>query len=303
MATPIPSSTLISSVPDLLLFLSSITPSSKLYLDLEGKSLSRNGTLSIMTVLVHPTRVTSLIDVQTLGNSAFTTSSGNGKTLKAMLEDPHTPKCLWDVRNDADALWAHYQVRLAGVTDVQLLKNASRAGDKTYIRGLDKCVEKDLGLKFMEVHRWIKTKKEVQTLMPDDIFAHRPLDAKTMQYCVNDVVYLPLLHNIYTKRIDSQWMEKAMAESAQRVIDACGSAYEPQSETKKLGPWGTGLDKKLLTIDEWIDRWEEDQMDAMQRDMLGLNDFDDFEDYDDLDYPTNSNDAAWDDTFDSCWEK
>ncbi|KAL3599829.1 hypothetical protein FPOAC2_04057 [Fusarium poae] len=188
MATPTPSPTLISSLPDLLVFISSIPPSGTLYLDLEGKSLSRNGTLSLITVLIHPTRVISLIDIQTLGNSAFTTSSANGKTLKAILEDPHIPKCLWDVRNDADALCAHYQVRLKGVTDIQLLENASRAGGKTYVRGLDACVEKDLGLKVMEVHRWIKTKREVKALMPNDIFTRRPLDAKTIQYCVNDVV-------------------------------------------------------------------------------------------------------------------
>ncbi|KAH6949506.1 ribonuclease H-like domain-containing protein [Fusarium avenaceum] len=298
MATPASSPTLISSLPDLLVFISSVPPSGKLYLDLEGKSLSRNGTLSLITALIHPTGVTSVIDVQTLGNSTFTTSSANGKTLKAILEDPHIPKYLWDVRNDADALWAHYQVRLKGVTDIQLLENASRAGDKTYVRGLDACVERDLGLGFMEVHRWIKTKKEVKALMPNDIFTRRPLDAKTMQYCVNDVVHLPALHNIYAKRIDSQWMKKAMDESARRVVEACGPLYEPQSETKKLGPWGTGLDERGLTMDECLDQWEDEMMDAMQEDMFGNDSYD----YSD-DYPMNSKDAAWDDTFDSCWEK
>ncbi|KAI6750678.1 hypothetical protein HG530_014574 [Fusarium avenaceum] len=298
MATPMSSPTLISSLPDLLVFISSVPPSGKLYLDFEGKSLSRNGTLSLITALIHPTGVTSLIDVQTLGNSTFTTSSANGKTLKAILEDPHIPKYLWDVRNDADALWAHYQVRLKGVTDIQLLENASRAGDKTYVRGLDACVERDLGLGFMEVHRWIKTKKEVKALMPNDIFTRRPLDAKTMQYCVNDVVHLPALHNIYAKRIDSQWMKKAMDESARRVVEACGPLYEPQSETKKLGPWGTGLDERGLTMDECLDQWEDEMMDAMQEDMFGNDSYD----YSD-DYPMNSKDAAWDDTFDSCWEK
>ncbi|KAI1084768.1 ribonuclease H-like domain-containing protein [Whalleya microplaca] len=303
MATPMLPATLISSLPTLLVFLSSIRPSHTLYLDLEGKKLSRNGTISLITVFVHPTRATSLIDVQTLGKPAFTTSSANGKTLKAILEDPHTPKCLWDVRNDADALWAHYQVRLAGVTDVQLLENASRAGDKTYARGLDKCVEKDLGLKFMEVHRWIRTKKEVQALFPNDIFARRPMDAKTMQYCVNDVIYLPQLRDIYTKRIDGQWMEKAMIESARRVVTACGPAYEPHSEMKKLGPWGTGLDRGLLTMDEWLNKWGEDRMDAMQLDMLGGDSDNDFDgDFNDDDCG-NSRDASWDDTFDSCWEK
>lgn len=92
-------------------------------------------------------------------------------------------------------------------------------------------------------------------------------------------------------------MEKAMDESARRVVEACGPAYEPHPEAKKLGPWGSGLDKEFLSMDEWLDKLEEDRMDELQRHMLGY-------DYHDLDdYPMNSKDAGWDDTFDSCWEK
>ena len=280
MATnsPPPSPTLISSLPDLLDFLSSIPSSSTLYLDLEGKNLSRTGTLSLMTVLVHSTQATSNIDVQTLGNSTFTAPNANGKTLKTILENPHTPKYFWDFRNDADALWAHHRVRLAGVTDVQLLENASRAEDKTYLHGLDRCMGRDLGLKSMDLDRWSETKREVQALMPHDIFARRPLDAKTVQYCANDVEHLPALHDVYTKRIDREWRSKVMEESARRVAEACGPAYEPHSEKKRMGPWGSGLGRTLLTPDGWLDTWEDENMDAMERDMLGEHD-DDFSDY------------------------
>ncbi|QPC74615.1 hypothetical protein HYE68_005367 [Fusarium pseudograminearum] len=279
MATPAMSPILISTLPDLLSFISSISQSSTLYLDLEGNNLSRNGNLTIITVLIHPTRVTGLIDVQTLGNSAFTTPTSSGNTLKSILEDTRTTKRLWDVRNDADALWAHHQIRLAGVTDIQLLENASRAGDKTYVRGLDICVEKDLGLNAMEVQRWTRTKREVKALMQNDIFARRPLDAKTMQYCVNDVLYLPALYSAYAKRTDGQWMKKVMDESARRVVDACGPSYEPQSKAKKLGPWGagsgSGSGKRVLTLEEALDRWDDQRVDEMERELLGRGDMDD----------------------------
>ncbi|KAK3342343.1 ribonuclease H-like domain-containing protein [Neurospora tetraspora] len=262
-ATP----TLISSLPDLRVFLSSIPPSSTFYLDLEGKSLSRNGTLTLLTVHVLPSQATGIVDVQTLGDSAFTTpgiEDGNTTTLKAILEDPHTSKCFWDVRNDADALWAHHKVRLAGVTDVQLLENASRAGNKTYLSGLDKCIEKDLQLKFKEVHRLVKTKKEVRDLMAtDDIFSRRPVNAKTMQYCVNDVVHLPALHNLYAKRITSNWLKKAMDHSARRV-----------------------LEKKRL------EEKEEDEAIAYE--------YSRYFDCDHGDPMGSANEAAWDFTFDSC---
>jgi exonuclease 3'-5' domain-containing protein 1 len=118
MTTSASTPTLISSVPELEAFLSSIPPSSTLYLDLEGNCLSRHGTISLIAVLIYPQRVVRLIDVFVLGKPAFTMASNNGKTLKSILEDPDIPKCAWDVRNDADALWALYHVGLAGVTDI-----------------------------------------------------------------------------------------------------------------------------------------------------------------------------------------
>jgi len=53
----------------------------------------------------------------------------------------------------------------------------------------------------MEINRWIRTKKEVQSLMPANVFASRPMDAKTVQYYANDVIHLPDLHALYLERI------------------------------------------------------------------------------------------------------
>jgi exonuclease 3'-5' domain-containing protein 1 len=298
MTTSALTPTLISSVPELEAFLSSIPPSSTLYLDLEGNCLSRHGTISLIAVLIYPQRVMRLIDVIVLGEQAFTTASNNGKTLKSILEDPDIPKCAWDVRNDADALWALYHVGLAGVTDIQLLENASRAGDKTYIRGLDKSVQSDLRLGFMEINRWIRTKKEVQSLMPADVFAARPIDAKTVQYCVNDVIHLPDLHALYLRRIEGDWLARAMEKSALRVAEAHSPEYEPQSPTKKLGPWGSGTEKRFVALDNMLEDLEE----HLERDMFGDDDDVGYYDYDD--WSTNAADGAFcPEALDSCWDK
>ena len=90
-------------MPELEAFISSIPPSSTIYLDLEGNCLNRHGTISLIAVLIYPQRVVRLIDVFVLGKPAFTTASNNGKTLKSILEDPDIPKCAWDVRNDTCA--------------------------------------------------------------------------------------------------------------------------------------------------------------------------------------------------------
>ncbi|EJT76901.1 hypothetical protein GGTG_06815 [Gaeumannomyces tritici R3-111a-1] len=141
---PAPTTTVVASVEKLRVFLSSISHRSTLYLDLEGRNLSRNGTFDILTALVRPTKKTSLIDVHTLADTAFTTANGADRTLKGILGDPDVPKYFWGVRNDADALWSHHRVRLAGVTDVQLLENATRRANKTRLWGLNMAVKRHL---------------------------------------------------------------------------------------------------------------------------------------------------------------
>ena len=56
-----------------------------------------------------------LIDVHVLGDQAFTIASSEDTALKSTLEDPNICKYIWDVRNDANALWFHYGVSLAGI--------------------------------------------------------------------------------------------------------------------------------------------------------------------------------------------
>ncbi|KAK0623994.1 ribonuclease H-like domain-containing protein [Immersiella caudata] len=227
--------TVISTVAALEAFLSTITPTSALYLDLEGTNLCRHGNISLITILIHPQKTTRLIDVQTLGNLVFTTASPNDphKSLKSILEDESIRKFLWDTRNDADALWAHYKVALNGVTDVQLMENASREGSKEFLGGLDKCVQYGLSLGYLELSQWLRTKQDVKSMMSNGVFAKRPMEEKTVQYCVGDVQYLPKLYEVYGKKLNKEWMEKARS-----------AGYEPQGPRKKFGPWGVGVEYK-----------------------------------------------------------
>lgn len=257
---------LISTTSDLAAFLAAIPSSGTLCVDLEGRSLSRNGTLSLLTVLVEPAAAAAgglyIIDVLTLGNLAFTSPATNGgKTLKSILEDPSITKCFWDVRNDADALFALHGVGLAGVVDIQLLENASRIGDKKHLHGLDKSVQADAGLKFVELNRWIRTKKDIKNLMQRDVFSTRPVPEKVLQYCVNDVVHLPKLRSVYTARITPEWLSKAKVEATKRVAMAHSPGYDPQSPDKVLGPWGST--SRQLTLDEFLDMLEDERMDQM----------------------------------------
>jgi exonuclease 3'-5' domain-containing protein 1 len=86
-----------------------------MYVDLEGVDLCREGSLSILTLMIYaetPDRRICLIDVHTLGAQAFNTSGVKNKTLKDILQDKDIPKVFFDVRNDSDALFAHFGVVL-----------------------------------------------------------------------------------------------------------------------------------------------------------------------------------------------
>lgn len=240
-------------------FLCSIPHGSTLYIDLEGENLCRHGTISLVIVLVHPHNITRIIDISTLGVSAFNTSSGDGRTLKFILEDPNMPKCVWDVRNDADALCAHYRVGLAGVIDIQLLENASRPThrNKTRLSGLDNAIRYDLNMGFADRQRWLQTKQEVRGLMSTGIFTKRPLGAKMIQYYINDVEKLPELHAVYMRKITPPWLAKAREETEKRLAEARSPGYQPQSPDKTFGP-GRSQSGSRISLWDAIETMRED---------------------------------------------
>ncbi|KAK6863652.1 hypothetical protein PG995_000180 [Apiospora arundinis] len=272
MATSLSATTLISSVTDLEVFISSIPKSSTLYLDLEGHCLGRHGTISLMTILFHPQGLTRIIDVLSLGEAAFSTVSKDGRSLKSILEDSDIPKCLWDVRNDADALWALYQVNLSGVVDIQLLENGSRNGDKKYLCGLEKAIKNDLTLEPTLRNRWISSKQGIKGLMRTNIFSARPVEEKTVQYCVNDVIHLPDLRTAYLERISGSWLAKAKDETLRRLNDARSLAYDSQSDSKALGPWGSGTGGQTLSMDEFLEMLDDQRIEELSRDIFGDHD-------------------------------
>jgi exonuclease 3'-5' domain-containing protein 1 len=117
-----------------------------MYIDLEGVDLCRDGSLSILTLLIDtetPTIRVSLLDVHLLGSQAFNTTGIKQRTLKDILQDEKIPKVFFDVRNDSDVLFAHFGVALQGVEDIQLMESATKTTTKSrkYLNGLAKCVK------------------------------------------------------------------------------------------------------------------------------------------------------------------
>ena len=174
-----------------------------IYMDLEGINLSRHGSISLIQIFVPSCEQTFIVDIHILGMTAFDTIGSQGKSLKDALESKTVKKYLFDVRNDSDALYALFDVRLAGVVDVQLLELASRKGMKHALYGLAKCIEQEQALPSQALLQWQNTKKDViKKFDPKlggtyEVFNVRPLLQILIDYCVGDVEFLPLLSTIY----------------------------------------------------------------------------------------------------------
>ncbi|KAJ8610763.1 hypothetical protein MRB53_038314 [Persea americana] len=131
---------IISSIDALKVFLDALPgPDDNqrcLFVDLEGDNLSRHGSLSLVTILVEDQTKVHMIDVTTLRQDAFMAATAEGRTLKRVLESKDTIKVFFDIRNDSDALFALFGIRMAGVEDLQLMELASRDFSKRCVNGL-----------------------------------------------------------------------------------------------------------------------------------------------------------------------
>lgn len=185
-----------------------------LAVDCEGNSLSREGALTIITVATE--EKVYIFDVQKLGQATF--SSGLGE----ILEDKSHKKLMFDCRQDSDALWHQFKVKLSGVLDLQLLEviyrreNPSASTTKTpqssfknkrggrrnrrsqrtdeveKIYGFGRCLEL-----YLQDENLVKIKDKGRELLEEDdeLWTKRPLTDELIQYCVVDTMAMFRLYN------------------------------------------------------------------------------------------------------------
>lgn len=255
-----------------------------LYLDLEGQNLGKDGTVSLIQIYVLPLKHTYLIDVQVLGNAAFTTTSTapvSTPSLKAILESPSIPKCLFDVRADSNALFFLHGVSMQGIHDIQLMELARRPG--LYVNGLAKCIESDAGLNWSAKQAFKRTKEEGSKLfMPTKggswaILCERPIKTQIIEYCVHDVKHLPTLWRLY-KTTDNHSQRRIESATLDRIALSKDPKFDRNGRNMALGPWGDPLQK------QWDNHMEsgQDDYDYMYLSDEGCDHYEDY-DYDDFD--------------------
>ncbi|KND87658.1 hypothetical protein TOPH_07699 [Tolypocladium ophioglossoides CBS 100239] len=227
-----------------------------LYIDIEGERLSRDGTVSLLTVLVYPghglERV-HILDIHALGSAAFYTVGRRGKSLKDILESPRILKVFFDVRNDSDALYAHYGVELRGIRDVQLMESARQptTNSRRFVCGLSKCIE--AVLTGQERDRWKLCKDKGDRLWNPQkggsyaVFTTRPLSDEIIAYCAGDVQCLPALYRKF--RLGTVRWQNLIAEESQNRVSASQKAeYQPHGAGRTLSPWSLAQNRAL---DSW----------------------------------------------------
>lgn len=215
-----------------------------LYIDLEGVNLSRHGTISIMQIFVLPKCRTFLIDIHTLRDKAFSHAISAGTTLRSILESSSIPKVFFDVRNDSDALFSHYGISLSCVQDLQLMELATRRFSKRCVNGLGKCIENDAPMTLDERAHWKAAKNTGRNLFaPEcggsyDIFNARPISDEIIQYCAQDVQFLPKLWHKYHQKMSQKWKAKVEAEVKNRICLSQSATFNGKGRHMALAPTG-----------------------------------------------------------------
>ncbi|PLB55809.1 hypothetical protein P170DRAFT_484946 [Aspergillus steynii IBT 23096] len=249
LGDPKPSSKFIDTTESLAELLDSLhdlptSPQPSIYVDMEGGSLSRNGTISILQMYISPRDEAALIDVHNLQNKAFSHASSKGWTLRKVLEDPSIMKVSFDVRNDSDALYRRFNVRLAGVHDLQLMELARRSSSKRYLSGLAKHIESHARLNGFELEKWKDAKFDGRKLFEPqlggsyEVFNVRPLPDEVREYCVLGVRSLPKLWRLYYLGLTGSWYQRALEEAENYIRETQAPEYVSNGRSKVLGPVG-----------------------------------------------------------------
>lgn len=226
---------------DSLLDLPASPPS--IYIDIEGVNLCRYGSISILQILILPCNKTYLLDVHVLKDDAFTIAGNTGQTLKDILESATIPKVFFDVRNDSDALFSHFGIKLACIQDVQLMELATRMYSRRCLKGLSSCIEKDLAMAASEKRRWIAEKSKGKRLFAPElggsyeVFNKRPLPEEIALYCTQDVKLMPKLWQLYSSRLSQSWAKKVEIATKGRIAVSQTPGYDGKGPNRHLGPW------------------------------------------------------------------
>jgi exonuclease 3'-5' domain-containing protein 1 len=227
----------------------------QLFNDQEGNEMCRYGTMSYVQITFAHINTTFILDCY-LGQKLFDKTGPTGLSLRHVLEDPDIPKLYFDVRNDSDAVFAFFKVRLQGVIDLQIMEIACR-GPMNYcgnIRSLQHCIEKHLQMDGDEFNQWKIAKLAGKGFCRTHgwaTFDIRPLPTILAKYAAQDTKYMPHLYNVYREKMKNcpELCALVKRESQHRANSSQDPEYDPQ-------PQNAALVEHLFVPDSFLVPWE-----------------------------------------------
>lgn len=164
------------------------------------------------------------------------------------------------MRNDSDALFSHFGIRLNCIHDLQLTELAATTRRTCkYLTSLAKCIEYDTNMSLDEHKHALSVKEQGIKLFALEKggsyegFNKRPLQPIAQGYCVQDVLHMPKLWNVYRGRMNEFWEVMVKEASDARVAESQSKEYRWSGEHKKFGCWTENGIRKALT------RWKKGQ--------------------------------------------
>ena len=110
-------------------------------------------------IFVLPHTKAYVVDVHTLQDQAFSTSGNAGWTLSGVFESKFVQKAIFDVRNDSDVMLSQFNVRLAGMEDIQPMELATQRSSKRVVNGLSRCIKRDCPMTITGKVAWTMTEE------------------------------------------------------------------------------------------------------------------------------------------------
>ncbi len=121
---------------------------------------------------------------------------------------------------------------------------ATRTYSNKYVSRLSKCIEKDLSLTVAETKSWKSVKERgISLFAPEkggsyEVFNERPMAKDLIDYCTQDVRYLPRLWAYYQSRLGADWARKVDIATKERVLLSQTPSYNGKGQHMALGPAG-----------------------------------------------------------------
>lgn len=226
-------------------------PKRSLYVGCKHSHVDGRLTMSILQLFIPHKNHVYLLDVQTLGKTAFTTDihqETGGTTLRSILESLTIQKVFFDVRAASHLLHTHFGIALRNTQDVQLLESASHSSNaraSRFLLGLRACIQREKHTPSRsEKKNWEAVYQAAARLFDPGLggsvqaFQDRPLAEEIRAYFVQELQYLPLLRAKYWHRHMARGMAESVAtETAARLQISCSANFRANDRALAISPF------------------------------------------------------------------